>query len=557
MPYNLSVRALLLLGAVLCSLIFTSSMGLAQDNAGAEKDSKAVEILGALAALLQSQEEKKLSFEELKKKLDTAEEADKKQLQDELDAVQGELDKLSEQFQALATGGAAAKFSSSSDTEMDLRKDFEQLLQPLVVMLKVATEDSRQIEILKHERLVLNSQFESAASALDGIRLLQENNDKPELTPQLAALEERWLQHYKETRSLMTSLESQLEALQKKRQQSVGRTGAAFTDFISDRAISLFLGVGAMVGIFIVMQLAMQAFLRLVLKRRRGNRTFRIRLAELFYHLVVVCISIGAMLYVFNARDDWLLLALSTLFLLAFGWVLVKMVPSIIEQLTLFLNLGAVQEGERIVFNDIPWLVEDLDYYTVLRNPSLTGGSITLPIRELIGQHSRDLSEDEEWFPCAEGDWVRLSDGHTGQVMIQSPEMVQMRLLGGAIANYTTGNFLDQNAVNLSRNFRVEVNFGVDYSHQAIATTEIPEKLKAYVRDGLVQIMDSEDLIDVHVDFLNAGDSSLDYEVEADVSGRSAHLHEDIERAMARLLVEACNDNGWTIPFPQLTVHRA
>ena len=197
------------------------------------------------------------------------------------------------------------------------------------------------------------------------------------------------------------------------------------------------------------------------------------------------------------------------------------MLPNVIEQLTLFLNLGAVQENERIVFNDIPWLVDDLDYYTTLRNPLLTGGSITLPIRELIGQHSRELGDAEEWFPCEEGDWVRLSDDQVGQVIIQTPEMVQVKLLGGAIANYTTSNFLDLNAVNLSRDFRVEVNFGVDYRHQHIATTEIPQALKEYVHEGLLEIISSDELLAVHVDFLNAGDSSLDYEVEADISGKA------------------------------------
>ena len=30
-----------------------------------------------------------------------------------------------------------------------------------------------------------------------------------------------------------------------------------------------------------------------------------------------------------------------------------------------------------------------------------------------------------------------------------------------------------------------------------------------------------------------------------------------IRRAVSRLLVEACNENGWVIPFPQLTLHRS
>ena len=316
---NDKAKLLTFLAILLASMFVWALDGVAQDAAKDAKDPKATEILQALGALLQSQVEKKEIYEEIKQKLDVADEADKKQLQEQLDAVQSELDKLAQQFQALATGGAAAKFSSSDETELNLRKDFEQLLQPLVVMLKVATEDSRRS----------NSQTRTACSQFsvrerieraDGIRLLQENNQDQGLTPVLADLEQRWLQHYKESRSLITSLESQLEALQKKRQQSVGRTGAAFTDFIGDRAISLFMGIGAMALVFIVMQLVLRAFIKVFVVDRSRGRSFRVRLVELFYHLVAVCVSIGAMLYVFNARDDWLLLALSTLFLLAFGW---------------------------------------------------------------------------------------------------------------------------------------------------------------------------------------------------------------------------------------------
>jgi hypothetical protein len=30
-----------------------------------------------------------------------------------------------------------------------------------------------------------------------------------------------------------------------------------------------------------------------------------------------------------------------------------------------------------------------------------------------------------------------------------------------------------------------------------------------------------------------------------------------LERALARLLVDVCNENGWVIPFTQITLHQS
>ncbi|MEM7253511.1 MAG: hypothetical protein AAF493_19015, partial [Pseudomonadota bacterium] len=190
-------------------------------------------------------------------------------------------------------------------------------------------------------------------------------------------------------------------------------------------------------------------------------------------------------------------------------------------------------------------------------NQALSGGRLLLPVRELVGMHSRPSGEREPWFPCRQGDWVSLDDGRLGRVVVQTPDTVQLVELGGARLNFTTRNFLDANPRNLSHNFRVEVRFGIDYAHQSIATTEVPDAMKRSIHEGLLEILEPDELLNVEVDFLEAAASSLDYEVEADVAGRAAAKHEDVERAMVRILVDTCNDRGWVIPFQQITLHHA
>ena len=57
----------------------------------------------------------------------------------------------------------------------------------------------------------------------------------------------------------------------------------------------------------------------------------------------------------------------------------------------------------------------------------------------------------------------------------------------------------------------------------------------------------------LRVQFTQAGASSLDYEIIADLDGATADQHENITRAISRLLVDACNENNWVIHFTQIT----
>jgi hypothetical protein len=77
-----------------------------------------------------------------------------------------------------------------------------------------------------------------------------------------------------------------------------------------------------------------------------------------------------------------------------------------VREVTLLLNLGAVREGERVMYNGIPWLVRSLNFYTRLVNPELEGGDIRLPLRDFHDLRSRSFDANEPWFPTRLNDWV-------------------------------------------------------------------------------------------------------------------------------------------------------
>jgi hypothetical protein len=67
----------------------------------------------------------------------------------------------------------------------------------------------------------------------------------------------------------------------------------------------------------------------------------------------------------------------------------------------------------------------------------------------------------------------------------------------------------------------------------------------------------AESIVSIAVEFKEAGPSSLDYFVRVDLDGGHAFDFAKQTRTLARDCVDICNENGWTIPFTQITLHMA
>ena len=219
------------------------------------------------------------------------------------------------------------------------------------------------------------------------------------------------------------------------------------------------------------------------------------------------------------------------------------------------MNLGTVREGERLVYQGIPWKVQALNFSTQLVNPLLKGGMLRLPLKDLMDLTSRPCDPEEPWFPCREKDWVLLADGTLGRVLVQTPEMVELRLLGGSRKTYPTFEFLKQNPNNISAGFRVNITFCLDPRHQHESVGTIPERLQEALERELNKESFAKDLLAVRVEFKEARSGSLDFAILVDFAGKAARHYDRLTRTIPRIALEACNEQGWVIPFPQLTFY--
>lgn len=474
----------------------------------------------------------------------------------EIDEIKKEIIELQDDLESVATGISVKEYRQVEQEKFDLKSEVENLLQPMVYALKSITADSRKIEKYKQDLELINRKLKESKQAIKNLKSLVQIASEGELKLTLVNMLDSWEEEKNRLDEEQKVTKLRLDKKLESKGSFLTSTTDVFAGFFKNRGLNLLLGLLAFFGVFFLLRLFYSTAKRLWFKNRNKRQTTFDRLIDLIFNLTTFLAAMMATLFIFNLRNDWLLLGIGALFLVALGWILLKTLPSMVEKVMLLLNLGSVREGERVIYNGVPWLVDTLHFYSHLINPELTGGSVHVPARELAGLVSRPSAMDEEWFPSKVGEWVHLDDETLGQVVYQSPEMVELEIFGGSHKTYTTENYLGQNPKNLSRDYRIQMVFGIDYKHQALCTTEIPEKMTAMFKKDLLEIMDEDQLNRVVVDFFQPNASSLDYEYEAYVKGSSAHLYEEVERTMIYSFVNACNKYGWEIPFQQITLHQ-
>lgn len=469
-----------------------------------------------------------------------------------------ELRATSLRLEELATGIPPEEINLPDRPQFNVEEEMQQLVEPFISMMKSATEEARQIERLRQLKRVTQDRIELANRAIIGIEALMVQTEAEAPRKRLAVLLKNWEERLAVARDLSVSTERQLDSrINKKGQASA--SGKAIGDFISTRGRNLFVGFMVFLSVLIALRFIGLLGHNLLMRFYDANlpRNFTRRIVRLSYNIFAFVLACVSMLLVFDYFNDWLLFGLGIITFAAGVWYLLKALPSLMHQATLLLNLGAVQEGERVIFKGVPFLVKKLDFYSELVNPKMRGGHFVIPIAELQGYHSRPVAKNEVWFPCSEGDTVILSDERWGRITFISPETVVMQDDGGSDNTFETADFLGLSPRNMSCGYRTESEFGVDYRHQAIATTDIPRIMAKEVRKDLEERFGKEKIRNVAVEFIEAGDSALIYEVEADMTGAAAWQWEEVKFALAKFATDSCTRNGWTIPFPQLTLSKS
>lgn len=511
--------------------------------------------LGALASLQDAIGVVERRIEALTSRLGDISAAEREIIEAELKDLTARRGTLRADFESIATGVDPGEYEGAPAKDFEIKDEINGLLQPIVDELKKLTERPREIEQYRNELSVWERRRDTASRALANLDALPATGDA-ELATALDAVRAAWSEKEHLATSRIEAISYQLSLAESEQPSFYETVRDGTRDFFRTRGLNLLLCIAVFLGTFLGLRFLHRHLQRRASWMRRSTRPFYVRLIDVGLDLFSLLGAIAATLFTLYATGDWVLMGLAIIVLIGLILAARTGLPKIYDDAKLILNIGEVREGERIVFDGVPWRIDSLGFYTLLKNDRLRGGVLRLPVRRLAGMYSRTTADHEWWFPTEEGDWIHHPELGHARVASQTPEWVHLVKLGGARITRPTAEFLESGATNLSHGFRLTTTLGIDYRHIAEATAEIPATLQSELSNGIGEFLGERGrLICLRVEFAGAAASSLDLEIIADFDGAAAACHAQLRRALQRHAVECCHRHGWAIPFPQIVVH--
>ncbi len=480
--------------------------------------------------------------------------SEKEQLKINLDSKGDEAQKINRSIENLAANTDLSSLRAVKDEEFNFEKELFSLIEPTLKEMRHLTYDVRAKAELRDRIAFVNKRIPVVKTALKNISQLNGASKDRHLNIHIDKLKNRWTKQLIGYETELSSATLQLEKFELDEKVREENEPSFFKTFFEKRGWVLLKALGAILVVLLIANLIHRMLTNSIKGYQKANRSVRLRLIDLIHRSVTIIFMILAPMFVFYLSEDWVLFTLSIMILIGAAWSLREAIPKYWEQIEIFLNIGSVREGERILMDGLPWEVKNINIFSTLHNPR---ANLTKRVKlgDLAGLNSRPADKSEPWFPCQKGDWVILSDGVRGKVIGISLELVELIQRGGARCTYTLSNFLGASPQNLSLNFRIKERLGISYNNQKMVTKKAPEKLKEYLRDRLRQDGYHEILLNLNVEFEKANDSSLDLVVIADFKGDAADIYNRLRRAIQGYCVDASSEFDWEIPFPQVTFH--
>ncbi|QTN33599.1 hypothetical protein HZ994_15205 [Akkermansiaceae bacterium] len=514
--------------------------------------------LGSLKTIAEPLSAALAELNKLQEEIKAADTEDARQeIQSRIDAERERVGQLRDNFRDIVGGSEAAEYEGEPAAGTGIQEQISELVQPVLSEIRDATSKPRELDALRKLNAKWQDRKNKADTVLARIDSLIQNSSSEVLSSELKSARALWASRQAEALSQIAVSKVQIENRTREQRSLWETLSTGLSQFFKSRGMNLLIALLAGVSGFLATRKIYSWIRRISPVHKKDANNFTSRLSDVLAAATAGLVALAAVILAFYARGDWLLLTLVVIFLIGVAWAGKTAIPPYLEQIRMILNLGSVREGERVIYQGLPWKVSSLGFFTTFTNPNLKGGMMRIPIRDVMGMISRPVTQKEVWFPTEEDDWVILSDGTYGKTITQTPDQVVVLRLGGSMKTYPTADFLELAPENLSKGFRLSIVFGIDYRHQADCTTTIPEVFSEALKASLLCDYGRDAIRSIKTEFSSASASSLDYTVLADFDGSVAHRYNALQRKIQAICVEVCNENGWVIPFTQVTVHQA
>jgi len=548
----------------LLALLFACTPAIADTETTADElphapaQSRVQSAVDNLTILQQSIELKQNALRDLQKKLKkTVDATGKQEIEQQITRIRSDISNLQVAFENIALGGIdIAGFEEQPDEQVDWRAELEQISKPLLSTLKQITAKPRQMDSLQREIGRYEDQLKEIDRAIQSIKSIQSFSSQglPKVTVEpLGQLLSNWQQRRVDVQRALEVAQFKLSSLSSETTSWRSGVVEAISEFFQGRGLTLMLALVISLIVWFATQGLRWLYWRWASKRSQDAGVSRAPLVLYGFRIAAAVMIMMSVLMVFYSRGDILLLTLAVIAIAGIALSLRQTLPRYAAEVKLLLGIGPVRERERLMLDGIPYRVDSLGVYSVLRNPALEG-VLRLPLHVLNDYASRPAAKDS-WFPSKPGDFVLLPNGSLGKVLRQTIELVEI-VFKESIIQIRTSEFIGQSVINLSReDFGIACTFGIDYQHQAICLDIVPDRFREAILTRFEQANMKEDIKDLVVEFKTAGASSLDYQIYLILKGSVAKSFFKAQRMVQQACVEVCNREGWIIPFTQITIH--
>lgn len=512
-------------------------------------DARDADRIEALQSLLDATATKAREVERLRAELERARDPSTREAAgNRLSKANEEYRYLRDRFRESAAMTDISVFEDKVKEPFSWQSALGKILEPILAEIEAASAESRQLGMLRQEVARFSEREAVAANALRRVEAtLAAGVGSEALQGALDSEANLWRERLSIARNQANAARIQLEDLEAARGGFLDSATPYIRAFLTKRGLNLVVGILAALAVFFTMRLILHLLRKLRISANPNS--LGSRLFDLVTNLLSVFGAIAALLIAFSAAGDLFLLGIVLIFLIGAAWAGIQIIPQFIESLKIILNVGMVKEDERLLFDDVPWNVDTLGFTCVLSNPRLDGAKLELPVRRLVGLHSRQWAHNEPRFPTAVNEWIELADGAFGQIVSQNPSTIEIAAPGGLIHTISTPQFLAQRPRNLSiRGFRIrnQLRFANTATQQLLDWVD--NGLAAELQEAIQAMVPPEALLKLRAFLTQTDLTGTELTVESDFAPAAAPHYQTLRNAIPQSMLSAAHRRHIALP---------
>ena len=246
--------------------------------------------------------------------------AEKAELTKKIDDLTETKARLNRELQEVITGIDIERFNNPSGQELDLAIELQEFLRPILTELKDVTAKPRELENLRGLISYHQQRLDLAEKAVTQISSILADAEDPDLKSALTNDLKNWEESRLAIESDLSVAKFRLEEAENTSQSVFGTITKSFTDFARTRGRNLLFALVIGIAVFLLLRLAHRLLHKLPAFKKRGNRSFGIRLIEVAYYLFNIFAAAIAALLTLYVAGDWIMLGLFIIIIVGIIW---------------------------------------------------------------------------------------------------------------------------------------------------------------------------------------------------------------------------------------------